>query len=175
MVLPSKIRMMEQKGATSFAHRNRAGHDIREQRESAAMNRVKTAVLWGQDDLLAEAIKIFFKKEPGWQVIWIPPCSGLSSLVAEVQKARPELVIICHSNVRDGADPFLKLIQEQPELSVIAGQPELKVITVSLTDNAIQVYSKHTVTVRSVSDLLSLIEDGSFSFHTMQKEVTRQE
>jgi hypothetical protein len=162
MVLASKIRMMEQKGATSLGQPTRAGHDTREQRESAAMNRVKTAILWGQDDLLAEAIKILFKKEQGWQVFLIPPCSDLSSLVETVQKARPELVIICHSSVRDDSDPLLKLIQEQPEL---------KVITVSLTDNAIQVYSKHTVTVRSVSDLLSLIEDGSSSFHTMQKEV----
>jgi hypothetical protein len=167
MVLPAKIRMMEQKGSTSFAQRTRAGHTIREQPESAAMNTVKTAVLWGQDDLLAEAIKILFKQEPGWQLIWIPPCSGLSSLVEEVQKAWPELVIICHGSGRDGADPLLKLIQEQPILSVIAGQPELKVITVSLTDNAIQVYSKHTVTVRSVSDLLSAIEDRSFSSHPM--------
>jgi hypothetical protein len=165
MVLPAKFRMMEQKGATSSAQRTRAGHTIREQPESAAMNTVKTAILWSQDDLLAEAIKILFKQEPGWQLIWIPPGSGLASLVEEVQKARPELMVLCHGSGRDGADPLLELIRQHPEWSVIAGQEELKVITVSLTDNAIQVYRKHTVTLRSVSDLLSVIEDRSFSSH----------
>jgi hypothetical protein len=149
-------------GAASPHGRTRAGTDIRERSGKAEMNRVKTAILWGPDDLLAEAMEIIFKNEEGWHVIRIPFCSGLSSLVQEVHSVGPELVIICHSSVRDDSDALLKLIQEQPELKVIA---------VSLTNNLMHVYSKHTVTIRSVSDLLSVIDDGSFSLHSIHKEV----
>jgi hypothetical protein len=172
MVLQSKILMLKQENALRPSCRYiRARHDIRESPESAAMNRPKTAILWGQDDLLAEAMEKFLQNEEGWQVIRIPFRAGACSLAEQVQRARPELVIICHRSIGDGSDPLLKLTREQPELNAIAGQPELRVIAVSLANNVMQVYSKHTVTVRSVSDLLSVIEDRYSHPHSTEKEV----
>ena len=134
------------------------------------MTKPKTAILWGQDDLLAQAMEIFLMKEESWEVIRIPSDKGVCSLVEQVRRTRPDLVIL-YQGKYDGSDPFTKLLQEQPELRVIGEQPEVRVITVSLENNVMQVYSKHSVTVRKVSDLLSIIEDRHFSDYPIEKEV----
>lgn len=134
------------------------------------MMTLKTAILWDQPDVLAQAMEIFLKKEETWEVIRIPADQGLDSLVEQVQKTRPDLVILHQGKGGDPADPLLRLLQEQPELKVIGDQPESKVIVVSLENNVVQVYSKHSITVRRASDLLSIIEDRYFSNHQVENE-----
>ena len=134
----------------------------------------KTAILWGQDDLLAQAMEIFLTKEESWEMIRIPSDEGVCSLVEQVRRTRPDLVILYRGKF-DDSDPFTKLLQEQPELRVIGEQPEIRVITVSLENNVMQVYTKHSVTVRNVSDLLSIIEDRNFSEYPIEKEVVTDE
>jgi hypothetical protein len=126
------------------------------------MTKPKTAILWGQDDLLAQAMEIFLMNEESWEVIRIPADEGVCSLVEQVRRIRPDLVILYQGKYEDGSDPFTKLLQEQPEI---------RVLTVSLENNVMQVYSKQSVTVRKVSDLLSVIEDRHFSNDPIEKEV----
>jgi hypothetical protein len=135
------------------------------------MTKPKTAILWGQDDVLAQAMEIFLLNEESWDVIRIPWSEGICSLVEQVRRTRPDLVILYQGKFDDDSDPFVKLLQEKPELRVILDQPELRVITVSLENNVMQVYSKHSITVRKVSDLLSVIEDRHFSNDPIEKEV----
>jgi DNA-binding NarL/FixJ family response regulator len=131
------------------------------------MTKQKTVILWGQDDLLTEAIEMFFKagEKDIWQVIKFSEKECVSALVEQVQKCKPELVILHRSMPGDVSDPLMRLLEEQPELKVLADQPESRVITVSLENNVMQVYSKHSITVRYTSDLLSVIEDRYFSNH----------
>ena len=135
------------------------------------MTKPKTAILWGQDDLLAQAMEIFLMNEESWEVIRIPSREGICALVEQVQNIRPNLVILYQVKFADDSDPFTKLLQEQPELKLIGEQPEMRVITVSLENNVMQVYSKHSITIRKVSDLLSVIEDRHFSNDPIEKEV----
>jgi hypothetical protein len=127
------------------------------------MTKPKTAILWGQDDLLAQAMEIFLMNEESWDVVRVSSDEDICSLVEQVRRSKPDLVILYQGRYENDSDPFVKLLQEQPELRVIAEQPELKVIAVSLENNVMQVYSKQSITVRKVSDLLSVIEDRYFS------------
>jgi hypothetical protein len=127
------------------------------------MTKPKTAILWGQADLLAQAMEIFLMNEESWDVVRVSSDEDICSLVEQVRRSKPDLVILYQGRYENDSDPFVKLLQEQPELRVIAEQPELKVIAVSLENNVMQVYSKQSITVRKVSDLLSVIEDRYFS------------
>ena len=124
----------------------------------------KTVILWGRNDLLTNAIEMIFRAgaREAWQVIKFPEAECISVLVEQVQKSKPDLVILYSSKPDDSSDPLMRLFEEQPELKVIADQPESRVITVSLENNVMQVYSKHSVTVRHASDLMSLIDDRNF-------------
>lgn len=129
------------------------------------MTKRKTVILWGQDDVLTKSMELFLTagEIDRWEVIRLPANRCVASLVEQVQKARPDLVILYQARAGIDSDPLTKLIQEQPELRVIVDQPESRVITVNLASNVMQVYSKHSVTVRQLSDLLSVIENRYFS------------
>ena len=126
------------------------------------MTKPKTAILWGEDDLLSEGIETFLRDEKTWSVIRIPSNQSLCSLVEQVQTISPDLVVLSQGERGDRADSLMKLLQDQPNS---------KVIVVSLENNLMQVYSKHSITVRRVSDLLSIIEDRYFFDHPTAKEV----
>ena len=137
------------------------------------MHKPKTVLVWGPNDLLTKAMEMFLTtgEKDRWDVIRFPANQCLSSLVGEVQKTKPDLVILYQARHADDSDPLIRLLQEQPELKVLANQPESKIIIVSLENNVMQVYSKRSITVRQVSDLLSVIENSNFSDQPVEKEV----
>jgi hypothetical protein len=137
------------------------------------MTKQRKVILWGQNDLLTRAMEMYLtagETEP-WEVVRFPANQCISSLVEQVQKTKPDLVIFYQPKPDDNSDPLIKLFEEQPELRVLANQPESRVITISLDNNVMQVYSKHSVTVRQASDLLAVIEDRYFSENPDRKEV----
>jgi hypothetical protein len=109
-----------------------------------------------------------------WEVIRVSARQCACALVEHVQKINPDLVILYQSKRRDASDPLVALLEEHPELRMIADQPDLRLITVSLENNVMQVYSKQSITIRKVSDLLSVIEDRNFSENPVAKEDQRQ-
>ena len=129
------------------------------------MTKPRTVLLWGENDLLTKAMEMFLTAGhmAAWQVIRVPAEVCSQELVAQVQTIRPDLLILYQPKPVNGTDPLIKLLQEQPELKVIGEQPALRVIMVSLENNVMQVYTKQSITVRHVSDLLSLMDDRYFS------------
>jgi hypothetical protein len=117
------------------------------------MKKSKKAILWGRDDLLTKAVEIFLTAEETWEVIRIPREHGAAHLVDRAKRIGPDVVIVYAEDCLEDANLPLRLIQNQPNL---------RVVTVSLEDNQMQVYSKHSILVREVSDLLSVIEDRYF-------------
>ena len=139
------------------------------------MAKIKTAILWGQDTLLAQAMEIFLTNGEAWNVIRISADQGIDSLMEQVQRTRPDLMVFCQEKQESHCDPLMKLFREQPELLVLADQPNFRVITISLDHSPMQVYSKHTITIRKASDLLAIIEYGYFLDHPIEKEVEHAE
>lgn len=140
------------------------------------MTKRKTAILWGQNDLLTKAMEMFLTagEKHTWDVIRFPASEPISALVEQVQRIKPELVILYQPQPCDGSDPLIKLILEQPELKVLADQPDSKIITVSLENNVMQVYDKHSITVRQMSDLLSVIEDRYLLQNPLERRLYRE-
>jgi len=125
------------------------------------MTRPRTVLLWGENELLTKAMEMFLTAGhmATWQVVRVPAGVCSKELVAQVQTIRPDLLILYQPKPVNGTDPLLKLLQEQPELKVIGEQPESRVIIVSLENNVLQVYTKQSITVQHVSDLLSVMDD----------------
>jgi len=124
--------------------------------------RTRKAILWGREDLLGQAVGLFLEAEKLWDVMRVSSESGVDHLVQEVKRVNPDVVILCQERI--GEDPSLpvRLIQEQLCL---------KVISVGLESNLMQVHSKHSVIVKGISDLLSIVESGYFSKIAQEKEV----
>lgn len=124
--------------------------------------RTKKAVLWGREDLLGQAVGLFLEAERIWDVIRVSSDGGVDHLVQEVKRVNPDVVILCQERIAEDSSLPVRLIQEQLCL---------KVISVGLESNLMQVYSKHSVIVRGISDLLSIVESSYFSKTAQEKEV----
>ena len=122
----------------------------------------RKAILWGQVDVLAQAVGQFLEASMSWDVIRVPTEAGVENLVGELRRVRPNVVILCQERVDDDASLPIRLIQEQlcP-----------RVVTVELKSNLIQVYSKQNVVIQGTSDLLSIVETNNFSDFILGKEV----
>ena len=74
------------------------------------------------------------------------------TLAREVEKVNPDIVII-HQGMYSGEMRLpIKLVQDHSKL---------KIITISLENNLVEVYNKHTICIKEVSDLLSIIEEDA--------------
>ena len=136
-----------------------------------AMTKQRTAILWGPDDLFAQAMEILLKNAQGCELIKMPAGLCIGSMVEQVQAIKPDLLIFYQEKYGEEPDPLMSLLLERPELRALADLPQLKVIIVSLENNVMQVYSKHSVTIRKPSDLLAIIEDRYSPDHSVEKEV----
>jgi hypothetical protein len=109
------------------------------------------AILWGRDDLLAQAIDTFLKGTE-WCVARVSNDGDVENLVRETRRVNPDLVVLCRDRV-DDTTLALRLLDEQPCL---------KVVTLGLDSNLMQIYSKQNIILREVSDLLSIIDKEHF-------------
>ncbi len=113
------------------------------------MNKSKTVILWGREDLLGRGVEVFLNTRSEWEVIRISDKQGVDFLTQEVERVKPDVVIIYQGNCAEDVPVPMRLLQ---------ARPGLKVITVSLENNSVEVYNKQKVWLKEVSDLLSVIE-----------------
>jgi hypothetical protein len=123
--------------------------NLTDQTELAYPSSSQTVILWGPENLLAGAVEFFLKTKVDWEVIRISFDRGVDYLVQQVHDTKPDVVILCQET--DSGDPALLAQLDQIQFC-------LKVVTVSMESNRIQVYSKQTVMMRDVSDLLAVVE-----------------
>lgn len=124
------------------------------------MKKKKKAIIWGPDDLLSRAMEIFLTGAEAWEVIRIPVEHGYACLLEQAKQIKPRVIILYTEHCLEDPNLPMQLIQDQPNL---------KVVTVSLDDNQMQVYSKHSLLVHRASDLLSIIEKDYFPDHAISK------
>jgi hypothetical protein len=129
-------------------------------------SRSRTAMIWGPDDLLTQAMEFFLKAEETWQVIRISADQSIDDLSEQIKRIQPEVIILHTGNCASDTSLPVQLIQEYPNV---------RVITASLENNQMQVYSKQSIRLRKASDLLSIIEDRNLSNHPVEKEVKSSE
>jgi hypothetical protein len=125
-------------------------------------SRSRTAIIWGPDDMLTQAMEFFLKAEETWQVIRISPDQSIDDLSEQIKRIQPDVIILHTGNCASNTSLPIQLLQEYPNG---------RVITASLENNQMQVYSKQSIRLRKASDLLSIIEDRNLSNHPVEKEV----
>lgn len=123
---------------------------------------IRKAVLWGEDDLLSQAIGLFLESNMTWEVIRVSRNGSVGDLMREVKRIKPEVVILREDRVGENSTLPLQLLNE--ELCT-------KVISVGLESNLMQVYSRQNVILQGVTDLLSIVETGNYSNCIPEKEV----
>lgn len=116
------------------------------------MTTPKTVMIWGRDDLLSSTIELILATQKEWCVINIASEENCEALIQAVDSLCPDVVISHQGVFRNNFQLPTALFQKHPGL---------KVITASLTTNAIEVYSKQNVTIRSSSDLISIVASSA--------------
>lgn len=117
--------------------------------ENLDPTQTRKAILWGQESLLADSVEHFLVTGAAWDVVKISSESGIDHLIQQVQSINPATIILCQETDTSDKDVLVRLDQ---------AQFCLKIVTVSLASNLVQVYSKHNVIMRDVSDLLAVVE-----------------
>ncbi|TFH35062.1 MAG: hypothetical protein E4G99_08170 [Anaerolineales bacterium] len=124
---------------------------LRQLEDANATMPSKTIVLWGQGGLLVSSVELLLAMNVGWNVISIPVEQNGLALIQAVDDLNPDVVIIQKDHPRPNSQLPARLIQSHSGL---------KVITLNLTNNFMEVYSKQSILIRSAADLISAIESG---------------
>ena len=111
-----------------------------------------TVLLWGPEDLLRNAVEALLVSQ--WNVIRIGDEQGLESMDRNVRLLKPDLLVVNWGNLAGNVQALLALVQSCPALKIIAVNPE---------NNLIEVYDKHLHHLKSISDLLSIVNEPSHS------------
>lgn len=125
----------------------------------------RKAILWGQDNLLSQAVQLFLEESTTWDVMRILSDDGSEKLFQETKMVDPDVVILCVDRFVEDSSIPLRLIDQQSDL---------KVITLGLESNQMQVYSRQSVILKGVSDLLSIVQTRTFPDCTLEKEVNSE-
>lgn len=121
----------------------------------------RKVILWGQDDLLSQAIGLFLESNMTWEVTRVSKDGNVDDLIEEIQLVKPEVVILCEDRIDEKSTLPSQLIN---------ASLCLKVISVGLESNLMQVHSKQNVILQGASDLLSIIESRNSSACAPEKE-----
>jgi len=117
--------------------------------ENSTPAHLQKAILWGPESVLMDSVELFLKAGAAWDVVKIPNDCGLDHLMQQVKALKPKVVILCQE--KEECNPNLLM-----ELSQV--QSCSKVVVVSLESNLMQVYGRHNITMRDISDLLSVVD-----------------
>ena len=130
--------------------------------ENSDPSHLQKAVLWGPESVLMDSVEILLKVEAAWDVVKISNDRGLDHLLQQAQTLKPKVVILCQE--KEECDPNLLM-----ELSQIRSCS--KVVVVSLESNLMQVYGRHNIIMRDISDLLSVVDNEYFPNIQPKEEV----
>ncbi len=118
--------------------------------KGSTMKNTRTVILWGREDMLTKGVGVFLNARKGWEVARITDTCNIDFLYQEVERVRPDVVIIYQGDYASETDVPARLM---------ANHPGMKVIIVSLETNSVEVYNKQSVLVKEVSDLFSIVDD----------------
>ena len=106
-------------------------------------------ILWGCDDLMSKAIELFLATRSEWEVFRFSENDDVDFQLREIAILNPHVFIVSQEDNKNQTRLLLQIMQCHPDLKIIMVNPE---------NNSIEVFNKHKVWVKEVSDLLSVIE-----------------
>jgi hypothetical protein len=115
------------------------------------MTKSKMIVVWGDEDILKLSIEYFLSANEDWKVVSISNKAGLDELLLSAEATQQDIVVVYQACSNDPSNMLPQLLQDHPAIQVI---------TISLENNAMEVYSKQKIMVRQASDLITVIKGG---------------
>jgi len=119
------------------------------------MTKAKEIVVCGRADILSYSIELFLSANRGWKVNHITFQEDMDQLLNAIETIKPGVVIVPSESYQDQTNVLLRIVRDHPEILVIM---------VSSETNVMEVYSKQQVSIKDVSDLLSVIEGKHSSY-----------
>jgi len=129
-------------------------------------NKQKTIVLWDRGDLLSSSVELFLTAQKGWHVFNLPNDENLEILKKTVDELNPDVVILHRWDRSNNVNLPTILLHDHPGLKVITVNPE---------NSLLEVYSKQNIMVKSVTDLISVIEGSPVILKSAKKAEMFQE
>jgi hypothetical protein len=118
------------------------------------MTKAKEIVVCGRADILSYSIELFLSANQGWKVNNITFQEDMDQLLNTIGTIHPDIVIPLDL-YQDRTNILMRLVRDHPDILVIM---------VSSETNYMEVYSKQQVSIKDVSDLLSVIESKPSSY-----------
>ena len=109
----------------------------------------KIIALWGDEELLTEAIKNLLVTKKEWVVIRISNEWDDETLARELKRQNLDILIVSEGILASNGTQLIKSVQDFPKL---------KIIMISLENNLLKIYNKQTICIEEASDLMSIIE-----------------
>ena len=120
----------------------------------------RKAIVWGRDDLLARVVNHVLGTNKALDIVEVSSINPDDNLFMEVQRVKPDVVILCQEKIEDNPTLPLKLIWRCQTL---------RVISVDMVGNFVQVYSRYNVVLQNASDLLSIVEGKLLSGNEFER------
>jgi len=120
----------------------------------------RKAIVWGRDDLLARVVNHVLGANKALDIVEVSSIEPEEKLFREVQRVKPDVVILCQEKIEDNPTLPLKLIWRRQTL---------RVISVDMVGNFVQVYSRCNAVLQNASDLLSIVEGRWFSENDLER------
>ena len=114
------------------------------------MTIAKLIIVWGNEDILCAAIESILAAQTNWKVVGTSSKADFEALIQSLETVQSDIVIIHSAHQSDPTNLPLQLLQDYPTL---------KVISVTLENNALEVYSKQKIIVNQATDLIQAIEN----------------
>lgn len=117
------------------------------------MQKKKTVILWGRDDVLSQAIEIFLAAKSEWEVITIRDKQTIDQFQKVVDDLHPKVIIINRGDNKSSDN------EKDFPIHLIQKNMGIKVITMSLENNKAEVLNKQQVVIKEICDLLNTVEE----------------
>jgi hypothetical protein len=115
---------------------------------------LKSAILWGCEDLLGRAIESILNATHDWQVINLLGNQDASLLIRELERPGTKIVFINQGGDRNEFPAPINLIKEFLDL---------KIIVINSENNLVEVYNKQRIWIKEASELLSIVNEPKTS------------
>lgn len=110
----------------------------------------KSIILWGQEDLLGNAVVALLTARSDWNLIRVQDEADIEALALKVEQFKPELMLVNRNDITRNFPPLLRLVQSCPTLKILTINPE---------NNLVEIYDKHMLQLKNISDLLAILDE----------------
>lgn len=114
------------------------------------MEKTRTIVVWGSEDILSAFVELFLANSDRLQVFSVTTLAELEAVILHLETKNLDIVIVNQEQSMERGKLPLQCLHRYPSSRVIA---------INLENNALEVYSKQQIMLGQAADLLAVIEN----------------